>query len=192
MYSLEPEFVVFICRMLRLLRDSAGPRTKLLLVEVILPLACSDDTEHEDAGAPLPGAERTLAPAGSPLLANLGKAHASEYLLDISVSSPIMQFRGGQVHTYLLVGAHDRAFIIADDGRAQREGADAAGAVDSGAIRGVEGVESHPRSGLSLGLYDRGARLIMVVLRRQEVHMGEFNFADVCPGVQVGPEVCLH
>ncbi|TFK84126.1 S-adenosyl-L-methionine-dependent methyltransferase [Polyporus arcularius HHB13444] len=74
-------------RMLRLLRDSAGPTTKLLLVEVILPLACYDDTELEDAGAapPLPGAERTLAPAGSPLLANLGKAHASEYLLDISM-----------------------------------------------------------------------------------------------------------
>ncbi|RPD78566.1 S-adenosyl-L-methionine-dependent methyltransferase [Lentinus tigrinus ALCF2SS1-7] len=70
-------------RMLRFLRDAAGPHTKLLIVDVILPLACYDDTE--DDGEPIPGAERTLAPAGSPLLANLGKANASEYLLDISM-----------------------------------------------------------------------------------------------------------
>ncbi|KAI0682055.1 S-adenosyl-L-methionine-dependent methyltransferase [Cerioporus squamosus] len=70
-------------RMLRHLRDAAGPTTKLLIVDVILPLACYDDTA--DAGEPIPGAERTLAPAGSPLLANLGRANASEYLLDISM-----------------------------------------------------------------------------------------------------------
>ena len=71
-------------KMLRLLRDAAGPDTKLMIVDVILPLACYDDTE--DNRESVPGAERTLAPAGSPLLANLGKASASEYLLDISVS----------------------------------------------------------------------------------------------------------
>lgn len=91
----------FTCRMLRLLRDAAGPDTKLLIVDVILPLACYDDTE--DAGEPIPGAERTLAPAGSPLLANLGKANASEYLLDISVSRlPIMALRQVRYE------AHDR------------------------------------------------------------------------------------
>ena len=35
---------------------------------------------------PLPGTVRTLAPEGSPLLPNLGKANANAYWLDLTVS----------------------------------------------------------------------------------------------------------
>ena len=70
--------------MLRHLRDAAGPTTKLLLVDMVLPHACYDDwADGQDA---IPGAERTLAPEGSPLLANLGRASANGYQLDLSVS----------------------------------------------------------------------------------------------------------
>lgn len=72
--------------MLHHLRAAAAPTTKLLIIDVLLPHACYDDTK--DDGEAVPGAERTLAPEGSPLLANLGKAHASEYLLDITVRRP--------------------------------------------------------------------------------------------------------
>ncbi|KAI0360847.1 S-adenosyl-L-methionine-dependent methyltransferase [Trametes cingulata] len=69
-------------KMLRHLRAAAAPTTELLIVDTILALACLDDTEDEE---PVPGAERSLAPEGSPLLANLGRAYASGYLLDISM-----------------------------------------------------------------------------------------------------------
>ncbi|KAI1791339.1 S-adenosyl-L-methionine-dependent methyltransferase [Ganoderma leucocontextum] len=78
--ELEPDLYA---RMLRHLRDAASPTTKLLIVDVILPHACYDDwADGHDA---IPGAERTLAPEGSPLLANLGRASATGYQLDLSM-----------------------------------------------------------------------------------------------------------
>ena len=71
--------------MLQHLRNAAGPETKLLIVDMVLPHACYDD--WADGHEAIPGAERTLAPEGSPLLANLGRASATGYQLDISVSA---------------------------------------------------------------------------------------------------------
>ncbi|EKM53088.1 uncharacterized protein PHACADRAFT_210808 [Phanerochaete carnosa HHB-10118-sp] len=88
----------YIIRILLRLRQAAGPNTRLLLADYVLPLACVD--EDEDGGAetpdsvstsekvtyePLPGAARTLAPEGSPLLPNLGKANANAYWLDLTM-----------------------------------------------------------------------------------------------------------
>lgn len=84
--------------MLRL-RQSAGPGTRLLLADYVLPLACVDEDEDiepetpngsEDfdqklTREPLPGTVRTLAPEGSPLLPSLGKASANAYWLDLTV-----------------------------------------------------------------------------------------------------------
>ena len=69
---------------LRHLRAAAGPTTKLLIVDMVLAHACYDDYD-DDGQEAIPGAERSLAPEGSPLLANLGRASASGYLLDLSV-----------------------------------------------------------------------------------------------------------
>ncbi|TBU24980.1 S-adenosyl-L-methionine-dependent methyltransferase [Dichomitus squalens] len=68
---------------LRHLRNAAGSTTKLLIVDMVLAHACYDD--YDDGREAIPGAERTLAPEGSPLLANLGRASASGYLLDLSM-----------------------------------------------------------------------------------------------------------
>ena len=109
--------------MLRLLRDAASPTTTLLIVDILLPLACYDDAG--DDGEPIPGAERTLAPEGSPLLANLGKASAHGYLLDISVRSALPY----------TCRKHDGSLALdcaSDDGGAEREGADVARAVEIG------------------------------------------------------------
>ena len=90
-------------RILLRLRHAAGPHTRLLLADYILPLACvdeDDDIEVMTPGSenfgrkwtrePLPGTVRTLAPEGSPLLPNLGKSNANAYWLDLTVSSPII------------------------------------------------------------------------------------------------------
>lgn len=71
----------------------------MLLADYVLPLACVDEDEdvevdvgdESDEGSkkvtrdPLPGTLRTLAPEGSPLLPNLGKASANAYWLDLTV-----------------------------------------------------------------------------------------------------------
>lgn len=86
-------------RILLRLRQAAGPNTRLLLADYVLPLACVDEDEDiepetpedsEESGRkitrdPLPGTVRTLAPEGSPLLPNLGKANANAYWLDLTV-----------------------------------------------------------------------------------------------------------
>lgn len=85
------------CRMLGLLRSRAAPTTQLLIVDTVLPHACVDSTS-DPTSAPIPGALRTLVPNGSPLLANLGRAHASLYQLDICVRAvtPVwLMFSGG-------------------------------------------------------------------------------------------------
>jgi hypothetical protein len=72
------------------LREAAAEDTKLVLADFILPLACADDigpgkAGDEDAEAldGVEGAESILASA--PLLANLGKASANAYWMDLTV-----------------------------------------------------------------------------------------------------------
>ncbi|KAL6306901.1 S-adenosyl-L-methionine-dependent methyltransferase [Sparassis latifolia] len=79
-----------VTRILLHLRRAAGPYTRLLLADYVLPLACIDEDEEADVnGEPRedlpPGSVRTLAPEGSPLLANLGKANANAYWLDLTM-----------------------------------------------------------------------------------------------------------
>ncbi|TFK81372.1 hypothetical protein K466DRAFT_502247 [Polyporus arcularius HHB13444] len=76
----------FVTKILLNLRRAATPDTKLLIADHILPHACYD--EDEDAASeedPLPGMVRSLAPQGSPLLPNLGKANANAYWLDLTM-----------------------------------------------------------------------------------------------------------
>lgn len=91
----------FAQRILLRLREAAAPHTRLLLADFVLPLACVDDfgvgvggaagewetekeTEGENAREPqVEGAETMLAPA--PLLANLGKASANAYWMDLTM-----------------------------------------------------------------------------------------------------------
>ncbi|OJT06906.1 Sterigmatocystin 8-O-methyltransferase [Trametes pubescens] len=68
---------------LAILRRAAGPNTKLLLVDNLLPYACIDDKADIDSSSA--GAVRSLVPEGSPLLPNLGRASANGYILDISM-----------------------------------------------------------------------------------------------------------
>ncbi|KAI0362999.1 S-adenosyl-L-methionine-dependent methyltransferase [Pilatotrama ljubarskyi] len=78
---------VFVTKILLNLRLAAGADTKLLLADHVLPHACVDeDSDDDPAGRdPLPGAIRSLAPDGSPLLANLGKANANAYWMDLTM-----------------------------------------------------------------------------------------------------------
>ncbi|KAK7689556.1 hypothetical protein QCA50_007348 [Cerrena zonata] len=73
---------LFVTRILLRLRKAAGPDTKLLLADYILPLACVDE---DSEGGALPGMVKSLAPEGSPLLPNLGKANANAYWLDLTM-----------------------------------------------------------------------------------------------------------
>jgi hypothetical protein len=70
----------FVTRILLQLRHAATPSTKLIIVDYILPFACEDD--GKDAWI-----VKTLAPPGSGLLPNLGKASANAFWLDMTASS---------------------------------------------------------------------------------------------------------
>lgn len=80
-------------RILLHLRNAAGPNTKLLIADHLLPLACVDEDDEalKDSAdgkiKALPGTVRSLAPDGSPLLPNLGKANANAYWMDLTVRS---------------------------------------------------------------------------------------------------------
>ena len=69
------------------LREAATEHTKLVLADFVLPLACADDAggnEGEEAILScVEGAYSVLAP--EPLLANLGKASANAYWMDLTV-----------------------------------------------------------------------------------------------------------
>ncbi|KAG5634918.1 hypothetical protein H0H81_000331 [Sphagnurus paluster] len=72
------------------LREAAAPETRLVLGDFVLPLACVDvdvDGTGDGAGAgvldAVEGKESTLAHA--PLLANLGKASANAYWMDLTM-----------------------------------------------------------------------------------------------------------
>ncbi|EMD36158.1 hypothetical protein CERSUDRAFT_51961 [Gelatoporia subvermispora B] len=86
----------YVTRILLHLRKAAAPETRLVLADYVLPLACIDEDDDVDpytcgTGSsktkkdPLPGSVRTLAPEGSPLLPNLGKANANAYWLDLTM-----------------------------------------------------------------------------------------------------------
>ncbi|KAI0339260.1 hypothetical protein BDW22DRAFT_1431862 [Trametopsis cervina] len=91
----------YVTRILLQLRRAAGPDTKLVIADFVLPLACADEVEDvvsasvddldgamnglKGSKQPLPGTVRTLAPEGSSLLANLGKANAHAYWLDLTM-----------------------------------------------------------------------------------------------------------
>ncbi|RDB30841.1 4-O-methyltransferase 1 [Hypsizygus marmoreus] len=67
------------------LREAATDDTKLVLADFVLPLACVDDINGGEGNVldGVEGAESMLAPA--PLLANLGKASANPYWLDMTM-----------------------------------------------------------------------------------------------------------
>lgn len=73
----------FARRILLQLREAATTDTKLLLADFVLPLACPDDTGTSSGLEGVEGAESILAPA--PLLANLGRASANGYWMDLTV-----------------------------------------------------------------------------------------------------------
>ncbi|KAI0079225.1 hypothetical protein K474DRAFT_713866 [Panus rudis PR-1116 ss-1] len=79
----------YATRILLQLRKAAGPHTRLLLADYILPLACVDEDVDqngaETGGRALPGTIKSLAPEGSPLLPNLGKANANAFWLDLTM-----------------------------------------------------------------------------------------------------------
>ena len=77
------------CRILSQLRASAGPHTKLLIGDMLLPYACADDASAEgDADDQATKSTFPFVPPGSPLLPNLGKANVHGYLIDIMVCAP--------------------------------------------------------------------------------------------------------
>ncbi|KAJ7449160.1 O-methyltransferase, partial [Mycena latifolia] len=75
----------FAQRILLRLREAAAPHTRLVLADFVLPLACVDDfgVGGGGGGPQVEGAETMLAPA--PLLANLGKASANAYWMDLTM-----------------------------------------------------------------------------------------------------------
>ncbi|KAF7324950.1 Ich1 protein [Mycena kentingensis (nom. inval.)] len=83
----------FAQKILLRLREAAGPETRLVIGDWVLPMACVDNfgiVEKDKDGKASPetsaiveGAEKMLAPA--PLLANLGKASANVYWMDLTM-----------------------------------------------------------------------------------------------------------
>lgn len=72
----------YCTKILSELRKVAGPKTKLLCMESILPYACHDPSADDKNG--IPGAVPREAPA--PLLANWGAINSMGYHSDIDVS----------------------------------------------------------------------------------------------------------
>ncbi|OSC97017.1 S-adenosyl-L-methionine-dependent methyltransferase [Trametes coccinea BRFM310] len=71
---------------LKNLRAAAGPDTKLIIHEMILPLACEDPSAEDAARETgLSDVTSSLAPKDSPLLPNLGKATAGQYQFDLTM-----------------------------------------------------------------------------------------------------------
>ena len=63
------------CRIMRILRSGAGPDTKLIIGDMLLPNACE--------------AQDTFVQDGSPLLPNLGVANIHGFLMDLTVSGTV-------------------------------------------------------------------------------------------------------
>ena len=75
----------YCLKILEPLRKAAGPNTKLVVVDRIVPLACRDDT---DVARRIPGA--MLEPAPEPLLANYGVTNLHMYLSDLQVRPSVL------------------------------------------------------------------------------------------------------
>ncbi|KAJ3558401.1 hypothetical protein NM688_g947 [Phlebia brevispora] len=73
----------YCIKILRNLRDAAGPNTKLLLADAIVLHACDEDGADYD----LPG--YTPAKASGPLLANKGAANILNYIMDMNMLSTL-------------------------------------------------------------------------------------------------------
>ncbi|KAL0956883.1 hypothetical protein HGRIS_002991 [Hohenbuehelia grisea] len=67
-------------RILRHLRDAAGPDTRLLVADFIVAYTCKDSADEAER---IPGA--TLKPAPAPLLANYGAVNETAYGLDMNM-----------------------------------------------------------------------------------------------------------
>ncbi|TFY59084.1 hypothetical protein EVG20_g7915 [Dentipellis fragilis] len=82
---------LYSIRILKCLRDAAGPNTRLLVVDNVLSYACAQ-TSNEVA---IKGAELPAAPA--PLLPNFGTARSWPYVMDVMM----MIWQNGQERTLL-------------------------------------------------------------------------------------------
>lgn len=72
----------YCVKILSHLRAAATPRTQLMVIDSILPYACSNDEQPLD----IPGAKDSQPMAPAPLLPNYGAASLMTYLIDIGVS----------------------------------------------------------------------------------------------------------
>jgi hypothetical protein len=68
-------------KILKQLRDAATPETKLVVLEMIIPYTCHDDTD--DIAGGITSGVPVKAP--SPLLANWGAVNDQIYILDMTV-----------------------------------------------------------------------------------------------------------
>lgn len=87
-------------KLLRGLRSSAQPTTKLIIVDHILPFACKAGSIYSD----VPGSDTLDPNAPEPLLANLGIANLSGYLMDQMVCSATLLYIDGEID----ISWHDR------------------------------------------------------------------------------------
>ncbi len=67
------------------LRAAAGPQTKLLIGDMLLPNACADEAAYD--GADGSAVTFPFVTKYSPLLPNLGVANIHGYLIDVMVRS---------------------------------------------------------------------------------------------------------
>ncbi len=67
------------------LRAAAGPHTKLLIGDMLLPNACADEAAYD--GADGSAVTFPFVTKDSPLLPNLGVANIHGYLIDVMVGS---------------------------------------------------------------------------------------------------------
>ena len=80
------------CRILTQLRGAAGPDTKLLIGDMLLPNACADEAAFE--GADGSAVKFPFVTKDSPLLPNLGIANIHGYLIDIMVRLRLRAIEG--------------------------------------------------------------------------------------------------
>ena len=77
-------------KILKQLRNAATPSTKLVVLEMIMPYACHDDSDDIAGGM----ASTLPVKAPSPLLANWGGVNDSMYILDMTVRLFLTSLRG--------------------------------------------------------------------------------------------------
>jgi len=72
---------------LKRLRNAAGPKTQLVVVDQLMTYACDEPATHE-----IPGAELPVPP--KPLLANFGRATSMIYNFDVTVRRASSNYDG--------------------------------------------------------------------------------------------------